>query len=247
MTTPTCSQCGQTIPAEDVNVARNVAYCRACNLAHPLSEMVCDPGFDPQVDMAHPPAGTWYRKDGMQQIIGASHRALGTALGALGISLFWNGIVSVFVLLAISATLKHLGITAPDWFPIPKMNGGPMTVGMTLFLWLFLTPFMVIGAAMIGAFLSSLMGRTEVRLQGNEGAVFTGLSVIGWSRRFKIGEVKAVRMEDASSYDRSGRRQDKTNILIELNDGKLIKFGSSLPEERRQFLAAATRKTLVRR
>jgi 5-methylcytosine-specific restriction endonuclease McrA len=32
MVTPTCRKCKQAIPGEDVNVANDVAYCRACNL-----------------------------------------------------------------------------------------------------------------------------------------------------------------------------------------------------------------------
>jgi hypothetical protein len=31
MVTPTCPKCKQAIPSEDVNVAKDVAYCRACN------------------------------------------------------------------------------------------------------------------------------------------------------------------------------------------------------------------------
>jgi hypothetical protein len=34
MIIPTCSKCGSTIPSEDVNVANDVAYCRACNVSH---------------------------------------------------------------------------------------------------------------------------------------------------------------------------------------------------------------------
>src|ERR1035438_2096743 len=33
MVIPTCSRCGKVIPSEDVNVANDVAYCRACNLS----------------------------------------------------------------------------------------------------------------------------------------------------------------------------------------------------------------------
>lgn len=39
MVTPTCSKCGKAIPSEDVNVANDIAYCRACNLSHKLSAL----------------------------------------------------------------------------------------------------------------------------------------------------------------------------------------------------------------
>ncbi len=55
------------------------------------------------------------------------------------------------------------------------MNGGPLSVGMTIFLWIFLTHSIVIGLIIIVAFLSSLGGRTEVRLGSAEGVVFSGI------------------------------------------------------------------------
>ena len=179
MVTPTCSRCGRVIPSDDINVANDVAYCRACNLSHKLSALTQGTELDATIDLNNPPAGAWYRSDGMGPVIGATHRSLGAAIGALAISLFWNGIVSVFVLLALASTLRHLGVQLPDWFPAPVMNDSPMSVGMTIFLWIFLTPFILIGLVMIGAFLSSLGGRTEVRISNAEGVVFTGIGALG--------------------------------------------------------------------
>ena len=79
--------------------------------------------------------------------------------------------MSIVVLLAIAGTLRNLHVSAPSWFPAPVVNDSSMSVGMTIFLWLFLTPFILIGLAMIGAFLSCLAGRTEVRVGHSEGAV----------------------------------------------------------------------------
>ena len=171
---------------------------------------------------------------------------VGMALGALAFSLFWNGIVSVFVLLAISATLRNLDIAVPEWFPAPKMNGSAMGVGETIFLWIFLTPFIVIGLVMIGAFLSALAGRTEVRIGQGEGVVFSGIGPLGWPRRFKPEAVKDVRIDHSQWRDRDGDRRSKTHIVMETQEGKLIKFGSMLREERMKFVAAAVRKVLIR-
>ena len=43
---------------------------------------------------------------------------------------------SVFVLVALAGTLRNLGIPLPHWFPAPNMNGSPISVGMTIFLWI---------------------------------------------------------------------------------------------------------------
>ena len=161
MPTPTCSKCKHVIPAEDVNVANDVAYCRQCNIAYALSKLTHGAELNESIDLNNPPAGTWFVRNGMDTVIGGTNRSLGTATGLLAIGLFWNGIVSIFISLALSATLHNLHISLPAWLPIPKMNGGNMNGGMTIFLWLFLTPFIVIGLSMIGAFLSAIAGKTR--------------------------------------------------------------------------------------
>jgi hypothetical protein len=241
MITPVCSKCGTAIPPGDINVANDVAYCRTCNLSHSLSNLTHGGGVDAQVDLANPPAGVWYQHDGMERVVGATNRSLGTALGSLVFALFWNGIVSVFVLVALAGTLKHLGFTVPHWFPAPELNGGLMGVGMTLFLWIFLTPFILIGLTMIGVFVVSLGGRTEVRVRERDGVVFTGVGGLGWRRRFDASAVKEVRIDDKQWRDSDGDRRRKPNVVIETNSGKPIKFGSLLTEERRKFVAGAVR------
>lgn len=243
--TPTCSKCQRMIPDADVNVASDVAFCRACNVAHKLSSLVHGVQLD-NFDTGRPPSGAWHRNSGMGVVMGATHRSIGMALGALAFGLFWNGIVSVFVLVALSATLKHLHVSTPDWFPAPVMNGGAMSVGMTIFMWLFLTPFIVVGSVMIGAFFSAVAGRTEVQVRQAEGKIFVGIGSLGWRRRFNPEAVKDVRVEDRTWRDNDGDRRNKRQIVIETEDGKEIKFGSMLREDRMKFVAAAVRQALLR-
>jgi hypothetical protein len=244
--TPTCPRCKGVIPSEDVNVANDIAFCRTCNLSHRLSDLTLGTTVDTDVDASRPPAGTWFQRDGRGLVVGATHRSLGQAFGLLLFVLFWNGIVSVFVAFALASTLKHLGIPAPAWFPLAKMNGGPIGIGMTLFLWLFLTPFIAVGLAMIGAFLSSLAGRTEMQIQGNQCVLFTGIGSLGWRKRFTTSEVRAVRIEDKRWRDSDGDSRRNTQIVIETGN-KPIKFGSMLTNERRRFVAGCLKKELVRR
>ena len=149
------------------------------------------------------------------------------------------------MLVNVSATLHHLGMTLPAWAPEPKMNGGPMSVGMTLSLWLFLTPFILIGLTLLGAFLTSLAGRTEVALRHSEGTLFTGIGPIGWRKKFHRDEVKDVRLDQKRWVGENQSRQSEPFILVERIQGKPLRFGSQLTEERRNFLAAALRKTLL--
>jgi hypothetical protein len=235
MRTPTCSKCGKTIPADDVNVARDVAFCRSCNLSYPLSSLASGLALDAAVDLHQPPQGCWHRPTGMGSLVGATHRSLLMALPLLGVALFWNGIVSIFVTLALASTLNLLDVPMPEWFPGSRMNGETMGVGMTIFLWLFLTPFIVIGLGMIGAFLSCLAGKTEVSVDRGMVTIATGIGPVRWSRRFQATDLKEIRIQE-TQQNNGGR---KTEIIAELQNGKSIKFGSMLREERRRFIAAA--------
>ena len=55
---PVCSQCQSTIPAEDVNVASDVAFCRPCNRATRLSDLVSSSVPLMEFDPTNPPHGT---------------------------------------------------------------------------------------------------------------------------------------------------------------------------------------------
>jgi hypothetical protein len=245
--TPVCPRCRKTIPSEDVNVLNDIAYCRVCNLSHHLSTLTSGVMVDPEVDLSRPPPGTWFRRDSVATVVGATHRSSGQAFGLLLFCLFWNGIVSVFVLLAIASTLQHAGIGVPAWFPSPTSHGKMLPLGMTLFLWLFLTPFVGIGVAMLAAFLSCLAGRTELRVEGNNGCLFTGIGPLSFRKRFSASEVQEVRIEEKRWQSSEGNPRQNTQILIDLASGKAIKFGSMLTKERRAFVAGAVRRILIRR
>jgi hypothetical protein len=240
----TCPKCRREIPLADLNVANDVALCRTCNLVHKFSSLVQAAELEQGIDFTRPPAGTWYRNSGLGAVIGATHRSFGSAMGLLAVSLFWNGIVSIFVCLAVSATLRLLHVPAPAWFPFPKMNGNEMGLGMTIFLWLFLTPFIVIGLAMVLGFLMSLGGRTEVTIRNGQGVIYSGIGALGRRKRFNPQFVKDVRLEDKRWRDSDGDARRSRQIVIEMQEGKPIQLGSTLREDRMKFVAAALHRAL---
>jgi len=243
--TPKCPKCNRAILGDDVNAAKDIAYCRACNLAHKLSVLINTCELMHGVDVNSPPPGIRCDVRGGSLSVAATHRALGVAIGTLAFALFWNGIVSIFVLLAIAGTLNNLHVPVPAWFPSPDMNGSPMSAGMTVFMWIFLTPFIVIGSVMIGAFLMTVGGRTEVQVDRNESSVFTGIGLLGYRRHFMASEILDVRMDDRQWRDSDGDSHRKTSIVIETRAGRVIRFGSMLTAERRKFMAAVLRRPLV--
>jgi len=241
--TPICPKCQQAIPADAINVAMDVAHCRSCNQARNLSDLVLG-AWEPDVavDLQNPPKGTWFRREVGLTVIGGTHRSLGAAIATLLFGLFWNGVVSVFVAFALASTVKLLGVALPSW--IPNLDGEQLGWGVTIFLWLFLTPFIVIGLAMIVAFFSAIGGKTEVRLEMSEGMVFVGVGSLGWKKRFNLREVRGVRVIDESWIDSEGDQRRKTGIIIETHDGKNVEFGSVLTRERMLFVAEALRRSV---
>lgn len=238
-----CPQCSRPIPGDDVNVDEGVAYCRACNSVSRLSEILAAERAGPAADPGSPPPGCGVHGDGVQTILHASARSAGGFLGALFVAGFWNGIVSVFVLLALGSTLRHMLGSTPSWFPSPMAgaSGPSMPVGMTVFLWVFLTPFITIGLVMIGVVCLNAAGRLEVRIRGERGVVFLGCGPIGWTRRFDALSVRSVKLGETT-----WRENDRTKPVIVLTtDAATIRFGSTLTEARRSWLLAATRATVL--
>jgi len=242
---PMCPHCKKVIPSEDINVANDIAFCRNCDLSHSLSALSSGAIVDENVDLSRPPEGTWFQRDLDGMVLGATNRSFGQAFGLLFFALFWNGIVSVFVMLAVASTLHHLGVALPGWFPAPFSKPGNIPVVMTLFLWLFLTPFIAIGLFMFSAFLNCLAGRTEIRLSGGQGIIFSGVGPLGFRNRFAAADVRDVRIDDRPWRNSNGRSRRSAQILID-TEHKPITFGSMLAPERRRFLAGALKKELAR-
>ena len=117
-----------------------------------------------------------------------------------------------------------------------------MTVGMTIFLWLFLTPFIAIGLVMLGALLTCAAGRVEVRLRDGVGVVFMGFGPVGWRRRFEVSRVKSVTIGRTT-----WSQNEQTKPVIVIDCGEPLRFGSGLPEVRREWMGATLRKMLVTR
>ncbi|HSI07665.1 MAG TPA: hypothetical protein VK985_03680 [Rariglobus sp.] len=237
---PSCPRCKRTIPHEDFNVLTDLAYCRSCNQAHSLVDLMDNARLDASLEPPVP--GTWKRQSmNGALVLGASHRSLKNAAGALVVSLFWNGLVSVFVMIALVSTLKLSGFAPPVALPEFKSEGGPMGWGMTIFLWCFLTPFIAVGTWMIISFLMAAAGKSVITLSPAKATLFTGVGPLGRTRRFTPADVKrvSVRAKLVSDSDGGGHQDEK--IHIELHSGKELKFGGSLPKQRKYHLAALLR------
>ncbi|MDR1011900.1 MAG: hypothetical protein LBM04_12395 [Opitutaceae bacterium] len=154
--------------------------------------------------------------------------------------------MSVFVCLAIAGTLRHAGIPVPEWFPAPSgenSDGLAEGFGGLLFLWLFLTPFILIGMTMIAGVGVSLFGRIEITIQADTdaGRVFSGVGNIGRTRKFIPSQVVETGCTNTSW---TFNNEHQKVVFFRTRDGKMIKFGTLLPENRRSFLIYALKRVL---
>ena len=244
MHTPTCPKCGDAIASTDINVASDVAFCRSCNYSASLSGLTRGLIHDPNVDLGNPPPGAWYRDNGTEKVIGASGRSIKSAIGMLFVTLVWNGVLSIFVLLVLVATLKHLGKPIPAWMPaFMAKSGGDISKIMSACMWLFLTPFMLIGIALPFAVLNYLFGHTEVRMTDTKGSVFRGIGFFGRTTYFNPVNVRAVRFAERRMHGSMRHQGDRDtfskSIAIELADADPISFGVFLTEKRMSFVVSA--------
>jgi hypothetical protein len=226
-----CPECGEELPADSINLAEGVALCARCGSLSRLSEVASHRRPITEV-LSRPPSGCSIVDRGHDIVVRASLRSIGGFFGMLFLCLFWNGIVSVFVLIALAGLYMNLIGPLPAWFPAPQMND--LTLGMTLFLCLFLTPFVTIGSLLIGALLLSIAGRIEVAVDNAEANVRTGIGWLCWRRRFNPALVRSVDF-GTTSWESNG--QPRQLIVIEAD--RTIKFGSLLPDDKRQWLQAA--------
>lgn len=244
-----CRKCRGEIPPVDVNVGEGVAFCRACETLSRLSDILRE-SETADVDVNVLPRGCEVIDNGVQTIVRASARSLRGAMGAMFIVCFWNGIVSIFVLIALAGTIQHVFGSVPQWFPAPPFssNGGPnqspsaMPLGMVMFLWIFLTPFIAIGLVMFGVLCTCIAGRVEVKFDNDSGVVFTGCGTLGWKRRFDLTSVESVTLGETT-----WKQNDETKpvIVIDCGPPQKIRFGSTLPDDRRNWMVSALRKLLV--
>ncbi len=238
MVKPVCSKCGGLIAAEDINIGADMAYCRVCNEVGRLSDLTGGRPL-PEANLRHPPAGTWYRQDGAGTVIGARHWSPVAGLGLLFFAAFWNGITGMISGCALATLLKFMHFPIPAWLPAP--SPGSAWSGQALFSFFFSLPFVGIGIWLAGSAVSFLFGHAEVRIQNGSGVVYSGVGQLGYRRRFDAKTVWQVDI-DYNVGRRGGRNYF---ISIKPREGKTLKFGTMLNDERREFVAAALRRTLI--
>ncbi len=234
-----CPQCDAPIGPEAMNITEGVALCPTCGKLSRLSEVV-DLTRPLGELIANPPHGCSIDEWGDHTTLHATLRSGTGLLGSLFVAIFWNGIVSVFVLSAMAGLYQNLVGPIPEWFPAPNIDD-EMSLGMVLFLCLFLVPFVLVGAFLIAAVCSFAFGRVEVTIDRHAARVRTGVGPFNWTSRFDPNKVDRVEA-GLTSWQSNDQHQE----VIVIHSDRTVKFGSMLTETRRDWLRDVLRAKLLR-
>lgn len=241
-----CPGCDLLISSDVIDIKKGVALCPGCGRLSRLSELDTSGRSIAEI-LAQPPAGCSIVSDGHLVTVSIPLGSLAGFLFPAGFALFWNSITSVFVLIAVAGLYSNLVGPLPNWFPalglkdgMPQMNGRPMDLGETMFLWVFLIPFVTIGIGIAGAAIMKLIGKVEVVIDEYDSYVATGFAFLRWKRRFEPREVKAVEFGTTRWQSEGG-----SSGLIELRANPSLKFGSMLQSDQMEWLRAVLRQTLL--
>ncbi len=238
MTNNHCPICGARLPLESIRIKDGTADCPSCGQVSRLSEVVSMRRSHSEV-LKRLPKGCSVQDLGDRIAIVVSLQSLRNTLASIGIALFWNGIVSVFLLSEVGSLYQHFIGPLPAWFP-SIAKGEKMHLGMTLGILLFLLPFIAIGIFLLGGILMSIGGKIQIEIAQTMANIRIGLGPFQWKDAFDPSQVKDVRLEEsAPDSDESYTKR------IAIDADKVIRFGSQLEDDRSEWLFAVLHTYLI--
>jgi len=212
-----CQTCGAVIPLADVNVSSDIALCRACGNTMAFSTLVPLPG-GASVNLQHPPKGVRIVEDilGGKSII--YRRFSPILLFLIPFTAAWSG-------------LSMYGIYGR------QIREGRFDLGHSLFG----LPFLIGTVCLVSFILFLLLGRWRISVNRDQLAVTMEVGPIRWTRRLACDRSARVSMKLSSM-----RTNNVPQSLIQVEcQGNILKFGTMLPEEVKNFIAELIRRNLA--
>ena len=210
-----CPNCGQELPLADVNVAQDVALCRACNYTGSFLAAATVPRLTDE-ELARPPKRVSLKREFGDALTMTCRPRKGALWFLLPFIAFWSGgsMAGIYV--------------------VPLVKG--------TFSWqegLFGIPFLAGTVALLGIVCYLLFGRTEVMLSKGRIRVFTGVFGRGRTREMECGPGTAVTIEK-SNYRSNNVPQPE---IVVTSGGNQLKFGAMVsPNDALPYVAAVLRR-----
>ena len=202
-----CVSCRKDIHADDVNLDNALAKCRSCHAVF---------DFTDQVRSAAPPAAKVKRDrgeipmpknlvvaEGLQTLDIVRKWGRGPGCFFLFFAAFWNSIVFVFVLAAAFGEVKEKGSGEPvGWF-----------------IWVFLTPFILVGLGTGYAALAFLLNKTTIKVEGNELKVSHGPLRWPGSKTVDVSQIRQLYCTEYVAYKQNNQPQYRFKVHAMMLDG----------------------------
>lgn len=205
-----CPYCQRAIPLADVNVATDIALCRACGRTASFSAS-CGAGRVSLDCLAEPPHNVRV-ENGFSDETKIIYRRVSPILWFLvPFAAFWSGgsMVGLY------------------WSQIKE---GRFDLHQSLFG----IPFVLGTVVLLGIIVYLALGKWVVTLNRGEGTVFTGVGPLGWTRQFYYNRDSLVSL---CLTEVKVNQQSQEGIRI-CTDGKAFTFGALLKKDCKQFIAA---------
>lgn len=204
-----CPFCRSIIALQDVNVATDVALCRACGQSAPFSAVNGMAGF--RLDEFNQPP-RWTRVE--EEIGGGTtiiyRRPSPALIFLVPFTAFWSG---GFVFVSIKH-LKESGFNPHQLF--------------------FALPFIIGSIALLGIITFLLLGKWRITLRHGRGMVSVGVAIFRWTRYFDYNRATMVGLRPTNVQVNN---VNQLGVWVQ-TDGEEFVFGSLITEDAKKFIAA---------
>ena len=205
-----CLHCGAEIPLDDVNVATDLALCRACGKTMAFSMISGANAISPE-NLSTPPRSVRVADSFGNETQITYHRLSPILLFLVPFTLFWSG-----------GSIGGIYGT--------QIAKGHFEMGQSLFG----VPFLVGTVILLGVIIFLAFGKWIITLDRGMGTVYLGVGPFGYTRRFNYNSDTTVALAP-SSTTQNGRpllaicvRTDETNFL----------FGAMIKDDAKRYIAA---------
>src|SRR5688572_9753133 len=215
-----CKSCAKPIPADDINLDSGLAKCRGCHAVFEFAAQVKERSAPPRAPVPLPK--NMSMAEGPSSLTIVRRWKFTPLLGFMMVFAgFWNLIVSVFVF----APLFGDGAT---W------EGTDQKVSPA-FMWLFLTPFILIGFGSGYATLALLLNRTRVSIEGMRLTVKHG--PIPWfgNHVLDAAEISQLYCTQYVSHKSNNQEVHRMCVNALMSDGARIELVKGLEDAGQAF------------
>ena len=210
-----CPNCGQELPLADVNVAQDMALCRACHYTGSFLAASTVPRLTDE-ELARPPKRVSLKREFGDALTVVCRPRRATLWFLIPFTAFWSG----------GSMAGIYGSQIRSGAFDPKLS-------------LFGLPFLAGTIVLTTVILYCLFGRTTVTLSKGRIRIFTGLFGLGRTREMECGSGTAVAI--AQSNFRSNN-VPQPEIVVKSGENQL-KFGAmTIPNDALPYVAAVLRR-----